>query len=278
MNAGTAVTTSSLRRGWTLTKRLMAINVRARMEYRADFVLGFVLGIVFQVAALAFVFVVVGSFGGIGGWSLQEVLFIAGIRLTAHALVEMVFGNLTIVTWMIRDGWMDRVLVRPANTLLQVVLFQFRANGMGDLVVGGLALASGIRGIDATWNAWSGLLLVLVIAGSMLLEAGLLLAIAALGFWVVRTESLMWWADDLTNTFGNYPLTVFPAMTRFLLTFVVPIGFLGFYPATMFLGRTGDVPFTPLLAYGAPLVGIAVFVGAYGLWVRGIAHHRSTGT
>jgi len=179
---------------------------------------------------------------------------------------------------MIRDGWMDRILLRPVSPLLQVMLFQFRANGIGDLVVGLIAFAKALSGIDVAWTPLAVADLVFVIAGSMLLEAGMLLAIAALSFRVVRTDSLIWWADDLGNSFANYPLTVFPFVARFLLTWIVPIAFLGFFPASALLGRADAVPFSPLLAYGAPIVGVGVFIAAVGAWRKGVRHHRSTGT
>jgi ABC-2 type transport system permease protein len=278
MSATADASSSPARRTIRLIRSLLAINIRARMEYRVDFLVWLVLGMAFQVAALAFVWVVVAHFGGVGDWTLDEVLFIVGIRLLAHALFETVFGNLTQVAWMIRDGWMDRILLRPVSPLLQVVMFRFRANGVGDLVVGMMAFAKSVPGIDVAWTPIAILDLALVLAGSVLLEAGILLAIAALSFRVVRTDSLTWWADDLGNSFANYPLTVFPFVAQFLLTWIVPIAFLGFFPAAALLGRADAVPFSPLLAYGAPLVGVGVFTAAVAAWRSGIGHHRSTGT
>jgi ABC-2 type transport system permease protein len=278
MSATTDVSSSSSRRTIRLIRSLLAINIRARMEYRVDFLVWLVLGMAFQVAALAFVWVVVAHFGGVGDWTLDEVLFIVGIRLIAHALFETVFGNLTQVAWMIRDGWMDRILLRPVSPLLQVVMFRFRANGVGDLVVGTIAFAKSLPGVDVAWTPIAIVDLAVVLAGSVLLEAGILLAIAALSFRVVRTDSLTWWADDLGNSFANYPLTVFPFVAQFLLTWIVPVAFLGFFPASALLGRANAVPFSAVRAYGAPLVGVGVFAAAVAAWRSGISHHRSTGT
>ena len=132
--------------------------------------------------------------------------------------------------------------------------------------------------LHLTWTPLAIVYLCLVIVGSVLLEAGIFLAIAAVMFWVIQSESLVWWAGDLVNTFGNYPLSIFPQATRYLFTFVFPIAFLGFFPAAVFLGRAGDVPFTPVLAYGAPAVGLIVFVVGYAAWLVGLRHHQSTDT
>lgn len=257
---------------------MMSINLRSRMEYRVDFAVWIMFGVVYHIAALAFVWVVVSQFGGLGDWSLEQVLFLIGLRLVAHAVFETVFGNLDFVGEMVRAGTFDRMLIRPISPLLQVLLSEFRVNGLGDVVIG---LAIFLLVQPALHVAWTPLALgylVLVIVGSVLLEAGIFLIIASAMFWIVQGESLAWWAGDIINTFGNYPLSIFPQGARYLFTFVFPIAFLAFFPAAVFLGRAGDVPFTPLFAYGAPLIGAAVFMLGRLVWGIGLGHHQSTGT
>ncbi len=53
---------------------------------------------------------------------------------------------------------------------------------------------------------------------------------------------------------------------------------LKFFPAAALLGRAGDVPFTPLFAYGAPLIGLAVLAVGRLIWQIGLGHHQSTGS
>lgn len=257
---------------------MVGINLRARMEYRVDFVLWILFGVVYHVAALAFVWVVVAQFHGLGDWSLEQVLFLIGLRLVAHSVFETVFGNLDIVGEMVRTGSFDRMLIRPISPLLQVLLAEFRVNGLGDLVIG-LAIFLLVQpALHVAWTPLAVGYLALVLAGSVLLEAGIFLIIASVTFWIIHIESLVWWAGGLINSFGNYPLSIFPQGARYLFTFIFPIAFLAFFPAAVFLGRAGDVPFSPLFAYGAPLVGLAVFAAGRVVWQIGLSHHQSTGT
>jgi viologen exporter family transport system permease protein len=267
-----------VRRHTHLVRAMLATDLRARMQYRGDFAVWIVLGVLFQLAALVFVVVVVTHFNGIGGWTIEEVTLIVGIRLTAHAIYEMIFGNIGRIGSMVRDGWFDRLLVRPASPLVQVVGTSFQVNGFGDLVVGLVALASALSAIRIDQPALASVQVVVVVSGSVSLEAGLHLVLASTSFWFIRTDSLMWWIDDFSNTFSNYPVTVFPLIARFLLTWVFPLALLGFFPATTLMNRTRDVPFTPLLAWGAPIIGAVSFLGARVIWRAGINHHRSTGT
>ncbi len=268
-------------RGRQLTRvacSIVGLNLRARMEYRGDFALSLLYGLIFQAAALAFVWVIVARFHGIGSWTYHEVLFIAGLRLIAHAIYVPIFDNIAWVPRMVREGLFDRVLLRPMNPLLQVLLYRFSANGLGDLSVGLVAFGVAQRGLSIHWTPFDVAFLLMVIVGAVLLEAGINLALSTLSFWFVAVDALLFWSDDSVNTFGNYPVTIYPSATRAVFTFLFPIALLAAFPASAFLGRAGDVPFTPALAYGAPFLGSAGFIVAYQFWLIGSRHNRSTGT
>jgi ABC-2 type transport system permease protein len=261
-----------------LVVRVFAANFRARLQYRADFLLWFLQGVTYQLLGLTFVWVVLGRFRSFHGWSLDEVIFLYGLRLVAHALYLPVFGNVTTVAGQVREGTLDRILLRPVDPLLQVLWQEFAANSTGDLCVGLVLLGVAQRALHLRWSPVAVGFFLLVVAGGTVLEAGIQLALASLSLWFVGTEQLSNWADELINSFGNYPLTVFGAPLRYLFTFVLPIALLAYFPATVFLQKTAALPFTPILAFGAPVVGWGAFLGAYALWNLGLKHYQGTGT
>jgi len=161
---------------------MVSINLRSRMEYRVDFAIWIVFGVVYHIAALAFVWVVVAQFRGLGDWTLEQVLFLIGLRLVAHAVFETIFGNLDFVGEMVREGTFDRMLIRPISPLLQVLLAEFRVNGLGDGVIG-LAIFLLVQpALHVSWTPVAIAYLVLVIAGSVLLEDGVFLVVATVSF------------------------------------------------------------------------------------------------
>jgi len=84
-------------------------------------------------------------------------------------------------------------------------------------------------------------------------------------------------ADAPRYRFGSYPLHIFGDLARFVLTFGVPVAFIAYLPSTVLLGRTGELSVHPALAYGAPLVGAALFGAAYLFWRSQIPHYQSSG-
>jgi ABC-2 type transport system permease protein len=74
--------------------------------------------------------------------------------------------------------------------------------------------------------------------------------------------------------FGRYPLTIYHPVLRMLLSWVLPYGFVAFYPASGLLGRRELAGYF----WGTPLVAMAVFVLGYGVFRAGVRRYRSTGS
>jgi ABC-2 type transport system permease protein len=68
------------------------------------------------------------------------------------------------------------------------------------------------------------------------------------------------------GTFGNYPLSLFPRLTRSVLTFVLPLAFIAYFPAAVLTGRTRELGVPPAIAIAAPAIGLAAFIGSRMLW------------
>ena len=63
----------------------------------------------------------------------------------------------------------------------------------------------------------------------------------------------------------------------FLLTFGIPVAFRAYFPATVLLGRTGDLQVQPIFAYGAPLAGVVWMALALYVFHRGMPNYQSAG-
>jgi ABC-2 type transport system permease protein len=80
------------------------------------------------------------------------------------------------------------------------------------------------------------------------------------------------------NMTQQYPLEMFGRGFRVLVTCVIPVAFLNYYPARWLLGKI--VPGDPwyILSFLSPLVVIILLVVAGVVWNKGIRHYSSTGS
>jgi ABC-2 type transport system permease protein len=252
-------------------------SLRSELQYRANFVILILVGVVWQCTGFAFIWVVLTRFQAIAGWTLGEVAFLYGVRLIMHALTGVLAGDLHTLEWKVRQGEFDRYLVRPMPALLQILFQHIHVNIFGDLL-GGLALfvmASTLVAVD--WTPLAIVYLVLALIGGALIELALRLLFSALVFRFLSANALLFLLDTLVGNFANYPLKIFGSVLEFLLTFGLPLAFMAYFPTTVLLGRTGELGVSPLLAYGTPLAGVVWLSLAVLVFQREMRHYQSAG-
>src|SRR6476660_1644058 len=102
-----------------ITASLWVAGFRGGLGYRTDFVLMTLMGLVRQGVGFALIWVILARFETLAGWTLGEVTFLYGMRLTMLALCGLATGNIWSIQDFARLGEFDRFLVRPVRPLLQ---------------------------------------------------------------------------------------------------------------------------------------------------------------
>ena len=257
---------------------LFGAALRSELQYRANFLIMILGGLCYQGVGLAFIWAVLARFPSIGGWSLREVAFLYGIRLAAHSLWIMPGGSLLFLDWFLRDGDYDRVLIRPVNPLVQVLTHRLQVSGFGDFVGGAILLAATSLSAPVDWSPLAVVFLLLTVVGGALTEGAVQLAASTLSFRTLNAFSTRLTIDTVMGTFGSYPLSIFGRFVEFCMTFILPVAFIAYLPASVLLGRGGELAVPAVLAWGAPLIGVPLFALAYRLWVSQSRHYTSSGT
>lgn len=256
---------------------LAAAAFRARLQYRTDFLLQVILGVVYQCTGFVFLWALLSQFADLAGWSLGHLSVLYGLRLVIHSFNVLFFGALLFGDELVRTGEFDRFMWRPVPVLPQVLTSGFLVSGFGDLA-GGIAVITAsvvLGGVTLTLPLVAFALI--AVAGGVLVEGGVRLLLSALSFRTMSARPGLIVVDDVFNNFGSYPLTVYDAPVRFLLTFVLPVAFVAYFPAVVLLGRTDELAVPALLAFLTPLAGIAVLLLGLAVWRHELARYSSAG-
>ena len=258
--------------------KLWLAGLRGGLQYRADTLIVIVMALFFQGTGFAFAWVVLSRFEAIAGWGLGEIAFLYGLRLTIHAVAGVLAGPFFGLEWQVRSGVFDRYLVRPVPPLLQFMTQSVQISVVGDLL-GGLAIFAAANAItDVAWTPAAVAYLALAILGGALVQLAIRTLIGAITFRWQTSQSFMFLSDSLVSTYGNYPLTIFGSVLGFLLTFLVPIAFVAYFPATVLLGRTDELQVNPIFAFAAPLAGIVWLSVAVLVFNRELGQYQSSGS
>jgi ABC-2 type transport system permease protein len=268
---------SAVREDLRASRILLRAGWRAAMTYRVSFLSTIVGGIALQGTQLLFIGVLLSKFNVIHGWQLNDIAFLFAMRLAAHAFYVVPFGALFSIDQAIQQGDVDRYLLRPAGIYLQVVTRYAPLMALGDTLLGFGSLALFAPQSSVSWTPGKVVFLIAAVIGGGLVEAGLQTFLAALSFRMTSTTSLRILADDTVSRFSSYPLTMFDRWGFLSLTFVFPMAFIAYLPATVLLGRTDQLPIPAWLAYISPCGGLVIFTIGVTFFNRMIRTYNSPG-
>lgn len=258
--------------------RISALNLRARLQYRVDFVTSVLLGVAWQTATLVFVTALLGKFtGGLGNVPSAGVVLIVGMRLVSHAVYVLIFSNVGSLPQLVDEGRIDGYQIRPLPVLTQVLLWQFNVHAFGDLLAGGSALAVGMSLVDVHWTVGASAFLVVSVICGMLLESAVQVAVSSLLLRSPSTRAIGSWIDEIMSTFGNYPLSILPKAIQSLLTFVFPLAFVAYFPALVLLGLAPTTGAMAVVERCSPVVGPVLFLVSVRIWNRSLRDYQTAG-
>lgn len=250
-----------------------SMRLRARLAYRGDFAVQALGDLLVAGIGLVFLAAIFSHVPDLLGWTFHEVLFIWGLAETSTGLFFVLFQGLWAQNQRyILGGELDRLLLRPLDPYLQLLLDNLKPEDLPLVALGLAMLAWALPGLPPLGLLHLAMLPVVVLAGVGVL-AGVLTGVSAVGFRLHHRGT----AINLVyqaSAFARYPLPAFPRSLQRLLTWVLPFAFISFLPATWYLGREE----WRALALAQPLVGLGCAVAGLALWRRGLRDYASTGS
>ncbi len=246
-----------MKRYWDVYKQCLYSALLSASAYRMNFFVSSLITLVSNILFPLVTLLIYRAGASFSGWSFYEVLLIQSVFTMSSGLSSLIFGGVMWTTnHLIREGSFEVVLLKPLNPLFFIVATTFSPDNVG-LFLGGVTLfviaLAHVGAIPAfLWLQFA----VLFAAGAAVL-AGLSLMMAAMSFKWVGNSRISELADSVLQ-FGKYPLTIFPKAVQAMATMLIPVGMVGFFPASALLGRVQAADFAAVLP-------CFLFMGA-GIW------------
>lgn len=260
---------------WNVAGQIIALNMRSQLEYRAEFLMRVVYGILWQMSIIVFATVLLSRFSGMGGWASSDILLVAATRMTCNGLFVLYCGNVFMLPMLVQEGRIDVYLLRPMPVYRQVQLAEFPANGIGDLAVGFALFAGAIVRSGLDWTPGRIVYLAFAVVGGMLLTSAIFTTISAAALHFPASWYWSVWVSEITSTFGSYPLSILPKTVGGLLTWVLPIAFIAYLPVGVLTGHGHSLGVPLPIAAAAPLVALALYIASRRLWNWSLRHYTS---
>jgi len=222
------------------------IALAGALAYRLNFLLTSLLALGLNALFPLVTILIYNAGASFPGWDFYEVLLLQAVFMLSSGSAYLLFdGVLWASMQHVREGSFEVVLLKPLSPLTYLIVTTFNPEIMGMVIAGSV-----LFGVSIYFTGIFSLIAIpqflLLFAAGFCVMAGINMYMAATSFKWVGNSRIPEIFDSLI-TFGKYPVTIFPQVIRGISTFVIPVGMIGFFPASALLGRVDAVVFAAVI-------------------------------
>lgn len=175
--------------------------------------------------------------------------------------------------WYIKNGEVDRYLIKPVNVLFQIVAEVFQPEAFGEVILGVALIGFCIPKVEITFTVPIIIMIFAAFILGSILFTSLKLITCSVSFWTKRSGQLMSMIYNVSD-FVKYPIGIYHPVIRFFLSFIVPFGMVISIPVDTMIKGSYDV--WPVV-FGMVMVDIVFVMIGILVWNAGLRRYESAG-
>lgn len=256
-----------------LYMKYFSIQFKSQMQYKATFILNIFGRIVMSFATVASVLFMMVRFNEIEGFTVSQTLLCTSIVTMAFSLSEVFARGFDIFPRLLGNGEFDRILVRPRRVIFQVLASHIEFIRLGIFIQAVAVLCYAIPGSGVVWTWDKILTLFLMISCGGAVFFSLYIIYASFAFFTTEGLEFMNILTYGGREFGRYPYSIYGKRILKLLTYVVPLALIQYYPLLYLLDRVKN----PFYIF-TPVISLLFLIPSYAFFRIGLRRYKSTGS
>ncbi len=244
----------NIKRYLNIYSALWKNSVAREMSFKGNFILWIVVELLWFGLQLCFVSVVFSQTKTVGTWTQWQMVLLVGASNFIQQVYQAFFlVNCTNLSELIRTGKMDFLLLLPVNTRFIVSLRQVDLGAFVNALfaVAVMVYAAGQLHLRPTLTQLTGFSALCVVG--ILIHYSLMFMLAAISFWTVRAQGIVWGYYNLFNI-ARMPDEAFRGAFKAVFTFALPVLLVSNVPARVLADKVTS------------LEGVMVLLGLGVVW------------
>lgn len=267
----------------TLTRVIKLLAISAKMDLvwllrdTKYAVLGVCGDVINNAAVVSGVFLIAARFGGIGGMTANEVLFMmAYSTLTTGIFTLFGSGNNIHISRIIGRGQLEHLFIQPLPLSVQLLTNGFDPFTGGSNFLAGVALmAVAVNRLELHVTLWWIAFLIVNLLATMAIIVARSYLVSSMAFYApVAAEEISTTAIEDTWFLSTFPLSGMPSFIQIPLFTILPEGLMAWFPSLCLLGK----PPLSIPAYYPMLYALLISLAASYFFRKGLKHYVSKGS
>jgi ABC-2 type transport system permease protein len=240
-----------------------------------NFVMYTATDIVISLASITGVWLLAEKFSGIGGLTVDQILFMLGYSMAANGIINtFLSGNIYHISRRIGRGQMDHVLIMPQPVWMSLFTEGFfPVSGSGTLLAGAGLLSFSLSKLDISVSPALIVFLAVCLFLSVAINASFSFLWGSLAFYSpLGAEEVCTSVDNLFTSLRSFPLNGVGMLGKSVMLSVLPVGLYAWFPSMALIGVIPRWNVAVLAAISAAYLALVVFI-----FGTGLQHYVKTG-
>lgn len=257
---------------------LAGAYVWSRLQYRLSF--GFMCAAVVagEACLIGLLGVLFTKFRSVNGWALPDIMFLYSLGSLAFALMKIVGNQLDDFDQYVVRGDLDVVLIKPVPPLFYVLASRVELHHASRLLTSIVIFGAAFHMAQIRLTMVRGLFTIITVVSGGIIMFAFMLVSASVALLATKSGKLTDILITASKEAATFPISIYPLAVRLLLTFILPVAFVTYYPALNLLGKDQFLGMPTYFQFGAPAAAVALLLCCYALWRIGMRHYHSTGS
>lgn len=231
---------SIMRRYLEIYSIMLRNSLIREMSFKANFILWLIVEVLWFCGQIVFFSIIFGQVDRIGDWSKWEVVLLVGThQIIAQLFQAFFFMNVSNIPELVRTGKLDSLLLLPVDSQFAVSTKQFGLDSVLNALLGGVVVIVSLSQLHIVPTPLSILLYLVALAFGVAVHYSIMLALAAVSFWIIRAQGLVYGYFNFIQI-ARYPDVIFPRLFRFIFGWIIPVIIVANIPARLLIKPLSD--------------------------------------
>jgi ABC-2 type transport system permease protein len=245
-------------------------SVTRETMFKGNFLLWIVVELLWFGLQLSFIGVLFLHTDQIGTWTKWQVVLLVGASHFIQQIYQAFFlTNCTNLSELVRSGKLDFLLLLPVNTRFIISLRQVDLGGFINAASAVAVMTYAARQLHLIPTVANAFGFLFLCATGILIHYSLMFMLAAISFWTVRAQGIVWGYYNLFQI-ARMPDEAFRGLFKAVFTFALPMLLVSNVPVRLLAGKLASP--LPLVL----LLGMGVVCALVSEWVWRISVRRYT--
>ena len=252
---------------------IFKMHLKSALEYKKSFIIGFISQFLVFFTYYFIIIALFTKFSNIKGFTLYEVLLCFSIIQFGFSFNEVFARGIDHFDKLIISGNFDIILLRPQNILLQSIISELDLVKISRLLQSIVILFIALINLKIKLTIYKIIVLLLMLFSSIIIFFSIFLLMASYCFITVQGLEVRNVFTDGGKHMAQYPIGIFKKGFMIFFTFVIPYGFVNYYPLLYIIDKSNNI------LYGlSPLLVIIYLIPSLLSFKIGIKKYTSVGS